>query len=272
MSLPEQIAAWLEDGYYPGGVAILRQAPGVSFRQLRFFEGYLKAHYVPTAVERELRELIERLAAALPGTGGTTETTVVSASETPETVAETADVPSVEAPSGKQGNVRIAGAVSGSFWGPFFAGLDEVPEEISSLYRRAIGLHKRQSENHALLRQAAEGGDRKRTLELSIERMEEIEPELDRLYDAAREWKEKGTLPAPELRSTDVAEAEARWKREKYLRERRSRVNGWLSRGEHPRRKGGVRSWVKITPAEADGYRQELLDIEDEILKIENGN
>lgn len=264
MSLPEQIENWLVDGYYAGGVAILRRSPGVSFHRLRFFEQYLGAPFVPSAVERDLRSVMEGLAGAV-GEEEVAETPAVSTSETTETKAETFETPLVK----QDGRVRIGGKVSGTFWGPFFADLTDVPVEVWMLYKRAIVLHKRQSENHALLRQAAESGDRKRALDLATERMEDIEPALDGIYDAARTWKEKGILPAPEERSTAAADAVAKLKREKYLRERRSRLNAWLEKGEHPRKKNGVRSWVKMTLEEAEGYRRELEEIENE-LRMEN--
>lgn len=266
MSLSQQIQAWLTDGYYASGVALLRQAPGVPFQRLRFFEQYLAGHYVPATVERQLRDALQAVAGAMAETVEPPGETVEAPNEPPGETVETPETPGVK----HDGRVRISGRVSGSYWGPFFSGMDEVPVEVWTLYRRAIGLHKRQSENHALLRQAAESGDKKRALELAKERMEDIEPSLDRIYDAARLWKEKGTMPAPEQRSTEAAEAVARLKREKYLRERRSRLNAWLHRGEHPRKRDGVSSWVTMTMEEAEGYRRELAEIEVEILNFEN--
>lgn len=227
-------------GSYAERVRTLAQCPGVLPSRLAYFRGYLSRPYIPPHIDREL-------SAAL----------LVFFPETGETVAETGVSHHISA---TQEQVKIVGAVSGTFWGGIFANKSTVPGEVAQLYSRALVLHKHHSRLHALMCDAAQAGKRKRAHDLAIEIMEEIIPELDKIYDAARHWAETGSLPAGRTRDEVVKDTIEKMKRIQRLREKRSRLKGYLKKGEREVWMDGVKSWEGLTP-------KSIMEIENEVLE-----
>lgn len=257
VSFQKRIKKFLEDGYYAEGVALIREAPNVSLFERKFFEGYLGRDYVPSDVERKLREGL----GALVEEGGMTE---FLTSE--EEDVKNLDIEEVKgagedggvSPMGAQ--VRVRGAVSGTFWGALFAGQEVVPSALWELYQEAVGLHKRQAHLHPLMCDAAVRGEKKKAREMAGQIMEEIVPRLDEIYDVAREWGASGKLPSMSQQSDIVKETVEKMRRMEYCKQRVSRIKKWLADGERTMTVEGKKQVVRLTEVELQGLRNEMLE------------
>lgn len=240
MTYGEEVAAYLEDGYFAQGVALLGRMPGVNALQIQHFQGFLSGSYVPSEVEGRLQDLLRPYAGEAPPP---------SAAAAPEE-----DKGAVHMPNG---NVKPKN-VSGTFWGRLFGGREEVPGEIWQLYQRAVKLHKKRDNLHPRIMAAAVDGDEKQAYTLAAILMEELLPELDGVYDAARAWDEKGIMPGAVQRSEVVKDTVEKMGRIKYCTERISRVKGILKKGKHKRKK----NLVHLTATDRLAYEKELVDLE----------
>lgn len=256
--MQSDIRRFLEEGHYAQGVELLRRCPGVAPVRLRYFESHLARHYVPTGVERELEELLKGfLEAGSPSTG--------SLQPGPEGAQKTA--PEAGA-SGMDGQVKLVGAVSGSFWGEVFGGRETVPEAVWRLYGRAVALHKQQANLHPLMVQAARDGRRRQARELAEDIMENIIPELDGIYGSVREWAKSGRLPtAPEADSA-VRQTVEKMRRIEYCKQRISRIRAWLKAGERTVTVDGKKQVSALDFSDKRELEKELLEREVEMRGI----
>lgn len=253
-----EIRAFLADGYYGQGVALLRRCPDVPPTTIRYFEAALAKPYLPTAVEQELSALLRGFLEV----GSST----VGSGQPEEEAGENQRLDDEPAVMGDQ--VKVVGAVSGSFWGGLFAGKETVPQEVWKLYERAVGLHKEQAHLHPLMVAAAKEGKRGEARKLAAQIMDEIIPTLDEIYDAAREWGKSGKMP-PAVRTDDVVrQTVKKMQRIEYCKQRMSRIRSWLKAGEREMKVEGKKQVVKLEFADRRELDKELLEREVEMKEL----
>lgn len=251
--MQQEIRAYLRDGYFAQGVALLRRCAGVAPARLRHFEAQLGKHYVPTSVENELAVLLRGfLSEEQPPDPLKGEPTDAQASQP------------LKGEPNREGAAPIRNPKSeirNSFWAGVFDEDGDAPAAIEELYHRAIGLHKRESLVHAQMGVAARAGKRKEAYELAREIMEEVRPALDGIYDAVREWQKSGQLAVRQLAvgSQEPGVMEL-MKRLKYCNERVCRINAWLEDGARDKVVRGEKVKVMLTAVEIQGLDGERLD------------
>lgn len=236
--------------YYAQGVELLRRHGSLTAGQLRQFEAYLGRGFVPTAVENEVRAAVRQLSERAGES--------VSGRER-ERVSEVAEEQVKDSRSPDHSLTR-----SHSFWAGVFDADGEAPPAIEEMYRRAIGLHKREALVHGQMGVAARAGQRLKAYELAMEIMEVVRPELDGIYDAVREWQKTGKLAVRQLAvgSQEAGESVIEMmKRLKYCNERVSRIRGWLNDGYRVKTVKGEKVKVLLTAKDVQALDNERLDM-----------
>jgi hypothetical protein len=243
--MQHEILAYLQDGYYAQGVALLRRCAGVAPMRLRYFEGQLSKPYVPTSVENELGVLLRSfLGDVQPPDPLKGEATDARASEPPRHTS----IPHTSIPQF-------------GFWASL-AQRRDLPDAIMELRDRAIELHKRESLVHAQMGVAARAGKKKEAYELAKEIMEDIRPELDGIYDAVREWEKSGKLAVKQMAAdSPAATVLEQMKRLKYCNERVSRIKGWIADGYREKTVQGQKARVLLDAKDVQELDNERLGL-----------
>lgn len=134
------------------------------------------------------------------------------------------------------------------------------PEAVTQLRQRGRMLKKRESFLHAqlvLISQEKSSLKRKRRLhEIAVEIMEEIEPALDEVYGAIRDWEQAGIAPV-DNKGRIVEETVAKMKQYDSLRTRIYQLRGYLD---------GKKA---LTSEERAKYEKSLLKKELELKKLQ---
>jgi hypothetical protein len=249
--MQQEILAYLEDGYFAQGVALLRRCAGVAPMRLRYFEAQLSKPYVQTSVENELGVLLRSfLGDVQPPDPLKGEPTDARASEPPRHTS----IPHTSTPQS-------------GFWASL-AQRRDLPDAIMELRERAIELHKRESLVHGQMGVAAKAGKKKQAYELAREIMEDIRPSLDGIYDAVREWEQSGKLPPAPVRNDAVKEAMELAKRLKYCNERVSRIGSWIRDGYRERTVQGQKAKVILDAKDIQQLDNERLGLLVEVKEI----
>lgn len=132
----------------------------------------------------------------------------------------------------------------------------EEPPEVLRLRSRGQHLMKLQSDLHTRLKLAKTDTDRYQIAEAL---MDEVIPELDKVYNAIRSWENNGTLP-PDNADDIRRETIALMHKIESLKPRVSRLQGWL--------KTGKKDGKEITEADRRNYEKELLEKQVELGDI----
>ena len=227
MSLVQQIQNWFaRDGSFIEGTTLLMQTGAITSR----FQRYFSAPYVPDEIERQLKA---SLVAYLD----------IHANDIP--IREAQPVEKVKKPVGMSENRTIV-------QNPDIPDLEE-PIQILALRQEARKLHKRQAMLHGQLSVVASDGER---YELAKEIMEEVIPNLDRIYDTIRAWQKTGELPTAAKSDDGFRRGVELMKRLNSLKPRISRLKALLKK-------------TNLDPKERQKYEKELREKELEVVEIE---
>ena len=241
-SLATKIKRFLQDGYFAEGVALLQRCD-VAHTIKSQFQRYLGSPFVPTHVEKALQDQLRRVLISMP-------------------LEQRLADPGEEAEGPGSGSVKLRGPVSGSLWGPLFAGRSEVPAEVWELYQQAIELHKEHSYLHALLCDAALGSDSQKTRQHAVKIMETVIPALDRIYDAARAWGETGKLPTGPTRNQMLRDLNDKYKLYQNLKIRICKKRKFLKEN-HVHVRGTI--YRPMTQFDRAKYEEEILKLSEEL-------
>jgi len=141
---------------------------------------------------------------------------------------------------------------------PITANEPEVVFQYRNIGRRLL---KQQADLHSKMKVAAT--DTERYL-LAEQLMEEVIPEIDRVYDAIRDYEQHHVVPPPpEMDAVRVAASKLM--KVKYLSDRISRLRRWIDTGAKDKQ--------PLTEAEKAGFKEEITEKEAalEALRIELG-
>jgi hypothetical protein len=136
------------------------------------------------------------------------------------------------------------------------------PEIVTQYRSKGRKLLKVQADLHTRMKLAPDDTTR---YEIAETLMEEVIPEIDRIYDALRAYEDDGAIPAS-LETDAVRMAAQKLNRRKVLYDRIVRVQRWIAAGK--RDKG-----IPLSPEDVEAYEKEILEksAELEALCIELG-
>lgn len=130
------------------------------------------------------------------------------------------------------------------------------PPEVQRLRLRGQKLMKLQSDMHTRLKLADNDTERYQIAEAL---MEEVIPELDKVYNAIRTYESTGALPpdnADDIRRETIAQMQ----KIESLKPRISRLQGWLTAGKKDSK--------ELSEADRRGYQKELLEKQAELADL----
>ena len=227
MALVKQIQNWFaKNGSFIEGTTLLMQTGANTAR----FQRYFSAPYVPEPVERQLRTLL-------------TAYLDIHANDLPVEDAQAVET-APEASKMTENRTNVQNSVIPNL---------EEPLQILALRQEARKLHKRQAMLHGQLSVVATDGER---YELAKEIMEEVIPNLDRIYDTIRAWEKTGDLPTAAKSDDGFRRGVELMKRLNSLKPRISRLKSLLKK-------------TSPDPDERQKYEKELKEKELEVLEIE---
>lgn len=129
------------------------------------------------------------------------------------------------------------------------------PAQVEDLRQRGRKLKKRESFVHAqMVIEAEQGADQEKLYLLAEEMMQDIHPQLDQVYDALREYEQKGILP-PNNKQEIIQETVEMMKKRDSIRTRIYRLRGMLEK-------------EKLDQLDRQKYEAELAEKEQELAQL----